>query len=323
LLFIVAGLLGACGPSSTNPGSDPGDDSDEPWPTVPQAPQPEVVLDNLSSPCGLAVTGDEMIVADKGSGRLLRVGLSTDGDATDVVSGLSAPTFVASSGSDLVVVDEGAGTIFRVRDGVLTPLATNQVHPTRVRVANDLVYWIVQGDQPDTGALRRVSIDGGSVTELASGLADPSGLSLTSTRAYFTEPTSKKIAFVPLAGGSITRGTNPYGATPFDVLVDEAAGKVFFSSAGVSGGGLIHRADTELTSAQIVAYSPSLPAWLLFNGEDVLWSTVYGISTAPRTATGADYDDVVAYASSCDFVVADGALYYSDPVTGRVLRQAL
>jgi hypothetical protein len=86
---------------------------------------------------------------------------------------------------------------------------------------------------------------------------------------------------------------------------------------------LIHRADLDLMNVGIVAYSPSLPAWLLFNGQDLLWSTIYGISKAPRAATNADYDDAVAYASSCDFVVSAGALYFSDPITGRVLRQAL
>lgn len=318
-------VLVGCGPSADPTGTDPGpggDDTTEPWPTIPQAPQPEVVLDGLSSPCGLAVRGDEMLVADKGTGRLLRVGLE-GGDATEVVTGLGTPTFVVSSGTDLVVVDEEMGAIVRVRGGVVTPLATNQVRPTRARVANGVVYWLAQGNQPNTGALRQVSLDGGQVTDLATGLAAPNGLSVTSTRIYFTETASKNISYVPVAGGTPTRIANPYNATPSDVLVDETAGQVFWTSAGISGGGLIHRADLELMNPAIVAYSPSLPAWLMLDGQELLWSTYYGISTSPRTATNADYDDVVAYASSCDYVVVSGALYFSDPITGRVLRQPL
>ncbi len=328
-LVVVTGFLGACGPTSTSkdldPNPDPADDTgtDEPWPTVPQAPQPDVVLEGLDAPCGLAVTGGELYVAEKGAGKLSRVGLSGTGDATPVVTGLNAPTFVVSSGADLVVVDEGQGSIVRIRAGAKTSLATNQVKPTRVRVVNNVVYWIAQGEQPNTGALRRVSIDGGTVTDLATGLAAPNGLSVTSTRVYFTETTSKMIGFVPLAGGTPTRVTNPYGATPSDVLVDEAAGQVFWTSAGRSGGGLIHRSDLDLMNVVINAYSPSLPAWLLFDGADLLWSTIYGVSKAPRAATNADYNDVVPYASSCDYVVTGGALYFSDPITGRVLRQAL
>lgn len=321
-LFVVVGFLAGCGPAAA-PQPDPGDDTDEPWPTVPQAPQPEVMVDGLSSPCGLAVIDDAMYVAEKGTGSLLRFGLAAPSSATEVASGLAAPTFLASSGSDLVVVDEGASAILRVRAGVVTPLAANQVRPTRVRIADGFVYWIAQGDQMNSGAIRRVSIEGGTVTELVGGLGAPNGLSVTSTRIYFTETTSKTVGYVPLAGGTPTRWTDPLASTPFDVRSDEAAGQVFWTSIGRQRGGLVRRADLDLMNQGIVAYSPPGPAWLVFSGQDLLWNSQHAISRSSRAAAQGDYDDVVAYASSCDLEVTAGALYFTDPVTGRVLRQAL
>jgi sugar lactone lactonase YvrE len=129
----------------------------------------------FSSPGDVLVAADGgLIVADAGSGRVLRVTGANEGDRTALVSGLSAPTGLAWAGTDAVyVTDASAGRLLRVGlDGTTTELATGLSQPEGLAVTPDGAVLVVE---VGAKSLTRVDPNDGSRSTIADAL--PIGLS--------------------------------------------------------------------------------------------------------------------------------------------------
>ena len=261
--------------------------------------------------------GERVIyVAEQGGGRILEVALDGSADR-EIASGLGGPYAIAVAASgDLIVTLRDTGAVVRIRDGVVTELASGQARPGRIVVAGIFAYWIDEGVADGDGALRRVAIEGGAVEDLATALAAPRGLAITSTRCYVTETGAQQLGWVPIEGGTIT-GLVDGDGTPLGVAVDEAAGQVYWTAPGRRGGGWLRRTDLDLTTNVRVSFSPPGPSVILLDVDSVLWSTSQTLSSAPRA--GGAYEDLAIEAAVCDFAVDASALYWTDPQTGRLL----
>ncbi|MBI1945806.1 MAG: hypothetical protein HYS27_08925 [Deltaproteobacteria bacterium] len=304
-------LLAACGAPDEDVPADG-------WPTVPDAPGPIVLASGLDSPCGLALVGSELYVADEGSDRIVRVPVA-GGEVTEVAV-LHGPSYLAAAGDDLVVSQRAAGSVSRVRGGEVTELAGGQVSPGRVRTDGDDVFFIVEGAGSD-GAIRRVSIEGGGLTDVASALATPRSLTVAGGRCYFTELGTGHIGFVSAHGGELpTRKTDTRG-TPYAVAVDTAASQVYWVEPGTRNGGWVRRGNLDLGTPISVGFTAPGPRDLVLTGEKVVYATSYTVSASPR-GSGA-YQDLAVATDACDLLVDGETVFWTDRARGQVLAVAL
>ncbi|MBI5501815.1 MAG: hypothetical protein HY907_16350 [Deltaproteobacteria bacterium] len=291
------------------------DQATDPWPEVPSASRPRVLADGLSRPCGLAAAGDGVYVAEEGEARVLLVPLA-GGTFEEAAASLDGPTMLAAAGGDVFVTQRAAGTVVRVRAGAATTLASGERNPGRIRTDGSFVYWVAEGTAELAGAVRRVSVDGGVPSDVVAPIRSPRGLALAGERCYFTDGEPIGVGWVPVDGGDPVRVSDVDG-TPFDILVDAAAGEVFWTSPGRRGGGWIHRTDLDLGGDARVGFSPPGPSFLAADDSRVFWSTSQTISWAPRAGGG--YQDLVIETSACDLALVDRTLVWTESATGRVL----
>jgi hypothetical protein len=307
LLPAACGEGGAAGDAGFDAGLDL-------WPPLSAAARPDVVADGLRAPCGLAEAGGDLYVAEEGADRVLLL----PGSAAPfeiVADGLAGPRWLALDGDAVFAAQPMSGRVTRIAT-TTSDVATAQASPGRVRVAGGFVYWIAAGSGAADGAVRRAPVAGGAVEDVATGLGSPRGLAVTSARAYFTESATRTVGYAPIEGGAVTSLDDPDG-TPAEVVADEAAGELFWSSPGQRGGGWIRLADLDLGGGAYTSFSPPGPGPLALAEDSVLWGTGSTVTQAPRA--GGDYQDLAVQVSVCDLLLTGGGIYFTDALAGRVL----
>ncbi|OGY88456.1 MAG: hypothetical protein A2458_02450 [Candidatus Kerfeldbacteria bacterium RIFOXYC2_FULL_38_9] len=100
------------------------------------------------------------------------------------------------------VADTGNHRISKIKDGQVTTLVQNLNAPEGVRVFGDILYFLDTGN----GLLKKVSINGGKVTTVASGLSGPKKLTITvdGAYAYVANVGTYQVKKVNLASGQVT-----------------------------------------------------------------------------------------------------------------------
>ena len=336
---------------------DPGADDVTPGERLGAVPSPDVLAEGLTDPRGLVRVGSTIYVADHGAGRIVAVP-TTGGSLTELVTGLNGPWMVASDGTDLFVTERGAGNVLRVTpEGTTQVLASGQTSPGRLSVRDGYVYWVAEGTGTD-GAILRVTTSGESFQTLTSGLKQPLGLYVSASTCYFTErapddpeqiqgtyqnepitvtvywvSAQNRVASVPATGGTPTtlykyddRGLATTDAAyaslmsidPYDVVLDEAAGKLFWTAPRQR---LVFQADIGSAEFSLVNYSPSGPAWIALNSTHIFWSNDAGIHRNARS--GGPFEPMAIVTTVGHFIVDETDLYWTDWQTGRLLHRAL
>lgn len=75
------------------------------------------VADGLDRPCGLVAAGGEVLVAESGAARVVRVGRA--GELDPVASGFDRPVDLAVADGEVWVSDAGRGQVVRLSDGLV------------------------------------------------------------------------------------------------------------------------------------------------------------------------------------------------------------
>jgi sugar lactone lactonase YvrE len=115
--------------------------------------------------------GDDIIVSEYGTGRILRFHPESPDTRIVIASGLEAPAGLAVHDSDLYVADR-SGTLFQILDDGATlaaprPVASGLAGPEGIAAAPDGTLYVVE---EDAGRVTRVDPDTGSATAVADGL---------------------------------------------------------------------------------------------------------------------------------------------------------
>lgn len=111
----------------------------------PGEPESELVVDNLDQPYGIVVSGDAMLVAEQGAGRLISV---TSNSVEVVAIGLNKPTGVALAGDGSVLVSEaGAGRVVKVRSSAVETVVDGLRTPQGLAVRGNDLYIIDAGSK--------------------------------------------------------------------------------------------------------------------------------------------------------------------------------
>lgn len=143
------------------------------------------------------------------------------------------------------------------------PLATGQLGILAMAVDAFFLYWIV-----DTGAVRRVSLDGGAVETLAQAAAGPASIALDETHVFFTTG-SGDVVSVPKKGGDMKVLATAVAVG--NVAVDDTS--VYFTA-----GNVVKRVSKEGTDAADLATEEVSPENLVVRGT-LIWGS--------RSTTGA------------------------------------
>ena len=137
-------------------------------------------------------------------------------------------------------------------------------YPQSIAVDSTSVYWTEDIGTPwggGTGALKKVGLNGGTVTTLASGTSawqfGPQGIAVDSTSVYWTDNFSGTVNKVLISGGSVTTlasGTNNWRYGPQGIAVDSTS--VYWADgAGIRKVGINGGTVTTLASGTINPYA--------------------------------------------------------------------
>ncbi len=159
---------------------------------------------------------------------------------------------------------------------VLTPNMGSPTDPGNNWMAVDAtsVYWVEGGN--GAGAVKKVPLDGGAITTLASGLSSPVSLAIDGGNVYWTDRTGF-VNKVGIAGGTVTTlydGTS-HGAAPNGIAVDAQSvywGEATVSnSAIVSGAGAIKKIGVAGGAVATLASGLDSPTDLTVDSQSVYW----------------------------------------------------
>jgi hypothetical protein len=139
----------------------------------------------------------------------------------------SQPVAITSDSTNVYWVDYALGTVMRARiDGSdqATALATGRNRPIRAAVlppaGDGFVYWVDFGVTAGSGSVNKVSVNGGAVTTLATGVDSPRGIATDGTNVYWTSGTNTgAVSKVSVNGGAVTVLAQNQGG-PWAIVVD-------------------------------------------------------------------------------------------------------
>ncbi len=148
-------------------------------------------------------------------------------------------------------------------DGTGTPTAivTNQSGPYGLALDSTHVYWASAW----ADAIRRVSLQGGNVTDIATNVPRPSWVALGATHVYFTCTGDGSLRKVPLDGGQVTTLYSG-GQTPNHLLVHN--GFVYWTDSGTNE---ISRIPTTGGTRTVLATGAE-PMHLAIDSTSLYWS---------------------------------------------------
>lgn len=148
------------------------------------------------------------------------------------------------------------------------PLASGLNNPQAIAVDSTSVYWTELGLGINTGTVKKVGLNGGTVITLASGLSSPEGIAVDATSVYWTEwgsgtfgnGTVKKVS---LNGGTVTTLASGLDS-PISVAVDSTS--VYWADGndrsvkkvGLNGGTIITLASDQIYPNAISVDSTSV-----------------------------------------------------------------
>ncbi|HTV26036.1 MAG TPA: hypothetical protein VMG12_45375 [Polyangiaceae bacterium] len=222
----------------------------------------------------------------------------------------------------------GMGRVARVaRGGGEVLVISEGVAPQEIVVAGDHVYWVDPGISIDTGQAFRANVDGTDVTQLAGGLAQPSGNALDAEFVYFGS-SGQSCTFTSdggyCIGGGIHR-VSQLGGTPEEVVASNVTPSIVFGPGGIfwfeGAPPYLMQAEPFGTARQVLNVLAEGTGPLTTDGAALYWSSEDKVLRMPfdgevvtRLATNLEYPSGVA-------VRGDWA-YFAEPASGRILRVA-
>jgi hypothetical protein len=182
-------------------------------------------------PLALAVDGQNVYWVDFEGGTINMTSKSPGGAATQLASGRVKPRAIAVDATSIYWIDYGSlantGSVNKMAivssDAAPPPvvqLATGEDQPWDLAVDKTSVYWTNGVNQ--SGTVKSVSINGGTVHTLVQNQAAPHGIAVDSQYVYWTNYDGNTVVKAALTGGSvfaIASGQN----SPEAIAVDDSS----------------------------------------------------------------------------------------------------
>jgi hypothetical protein len=240
------------------------------------------VTGTVSYPSGIAIDSTNVYWVESGRGEIKSVPKG-GGMVTTVTSGLNWPSILKLQSGSLYCVELGAIVKVDISSGTTTTLVI-WTTPHFTGDAGDIavdatsLYWTdIYG-----GAIKKVSINGGIITTLATGLYNPGPIAIDSSNVYWAEPNDVD-PFGKIKKTSINGGTETvlaiYSFNRAKLAVD--SGYVYWIDSDGENGwsvGKVHISGGEIailargqfvngsSSAQALAIDSSSIYWILSGG---------------------------------------------------------
>ena len=281
---VIVGLLfltGACQSATITPSPTPSPSpSAPPLAACPASPAPaaaEVLLQNLPAPDDLLFdNGGRLLFSDIKAGTVSA--LNADGSTERIAGGLSAPEgLVLAAGGRLLVAEQGRNRVVAI-DPQTHAVTQWRAFPNRTGrdgidgIGPELSNGdIVVPDSPN-GVVWRVSADGATAAQIASGMTRPAGAGADATGRIF----------IADEGGPVwvlDPSKHPFATlpTPDDVLVGRG-GHVFVNTLGDNA---IHELDGQGHQVTVLS-GIQQPQGIALDGADNLYYTEFNIGRIDR-----------------------------------------
>jgi len=281
---VIVGLLfltGACQSATITPAPTPSPSPNAPpLAACPASPAPaaaEVLLQNLPAPDDLMFdNGGRLLFSDIKAGTVSA--LNADGSTERIAGGLSAPEgLVLAAGGRLLVAEQGRNRVVAI-DPQTHAVTQWRAFPNRTGrdgidgIGPELSNGdIVVPDSPN-GVVWRVSADGATAAQIASGMTRPAGAGADATGRIFIadeggpvwvlDPSKHRFATLP---------------TPDDVLVGRG-GHVFVNTLGDNA---IHELDGQGHQVTVLS-GIQQPQGIALDGADNLYYTEFNTGRIDR-----------------------------------------
>jgi uncharacterized protein YkwD len=180
---------------------------------------PEVLCTGGIDPVDLAVTVDDVLIADQGTNELTQDGgiyrcpkiSGPSAGMTPMLTGLQFPNVLATNSSNYFWGTWPVHKIYRENyDGSTgTELAGDELHPISLHASETHLYWLNQGNLSTTGDVVRYDLDTAVKRRLTYGQAQPWLAAYDDTHVYWVNlgstnlsgNTDGQVMKMPLAGG--------------------------------------------------------------------------------------------------------------------------
>lgn len=184
-------------------------------------------------------------------------------EPVEVIETTARPTGLGLDAQSLYFCDESGFVRFVAKDGgVVTALYEDAGPTTELIVAGSTVYWL----QPSYGRLQSYGLDTELPATLAVGLAEPRGLTLTTTHLYWIDGESTVLR-VPRSGGyaeTVLVRSSPIG----DLALDSS--RLYYTDVF---GGTVGALPFDGSPEQTLASGQTDLAEVAADGTRIYWST--------------------------------------------------
>jgi hypothetical protein len=238
-----------------------------------------------------------------------------------VATGTAGASGTSVEGSERGQVAGGGGASPTAE---LVTLAIGQLSPSQLAIDGNSVYWVNTGaEKADDTSVAKVPLAGGAVTVLVSGVAEPRGIVVDSSRVYFAAGPDEGLGSgpaglmsVPLAGGAVSLvatgfDNDPIAIGPWGVYGSSLQNLLL--EAPLAGGAAVALTPRDVLSGSDTTYGIAVDAHWVYWTQWMDPTTVLkapiegGAATTLTSAPGAGFG-IAVDATSIYFATGQGIM---------------